>query len=212
MLRSLSALILIAALGAVAGYYWRGEPRTSPEPTTELELKEGPSVVTALRALAHLEGASFHLQRVIDLREKQRLAFGLLEVEDAILLVASGEVRAGVELGDLGEGAIEVDRQAGIARVRLPAPSISSSKIDNERSYVHTRSTDLLAQREVQLESQARRLAERGFVAAAVEAGILDEARRNVAATVEALLRSLGFEQVEVSFEPTETEAAGTEY
>ena len=191
----------IALAGGVAGYFLRTPEQVPPEQEDVLELKSSPSVVTAIRGLARLEGSNFYLQRVIDLREKQSKAFGLIQAQDAIILIASGEVTAGVDLSQISESGIQIDEARKQVTVLLPAAQISSSKIDNEKTYVHTRSTDLLAEREVQLESQARRMAEAGFVQAAREAGILDEAERNVARTVEALIRTLGYERVNVSFE-----------
>jgi len=43
----------------------------------------------AVRDLARLESVAYHVERVIDVRDKQSLLFGLLKTEDAILLVAS---------------------------------------------------------------------------------------------------------------------------
>ena len=191
----------IALAGGMAGYFLRTPEQVPPEQEDVLELESSPSVVTAIRGLARLEGSSFYLQRVIDLREKQSKAFGLIQAQDAIILIASGEVTAGVDLSQISESGIQIDEARKQVTVLLPAAKISSSKIDNEKTYVHTRSTDLLAEREVQLESQARRMAEAGFVKAAREAGIIEEAERNVARTVEALIRSLGYERVDVSFD-----------
>jgi hypothetical protein len=54
------------------------------------------------------------------------------------------------------------------------------------------------AQRKEDLESRARAEAERALLDAARQAGILRIASRNAQRAVEALLRSLGFEQIEV--------------
>jgi hypothetical protein len=72
--------------------------------------------------------------------------------------------------------------------------------VDNERTYVHTRVTDHLADRQMNLETEARREAERGFRKAAEEAGLLKNAEDSVARTVRALILSLGFSSVEVTF------------
>lgn len=198
----------IALAGGAAGYFLNSQDEPPPPPADVLELESSPSVITAIRGLARLEGSSFHMQRVIDLREKQSKAFGLIQAEDAIILIASGEVTAGVDLSQLSDAGIQIDQKRKHVTLLLPAAKISSSKIDSEKTYVHTRSTDLLAEREIQLESQARRMAEAGFVEAAREAGILDEAELNVARTVEALIRSLGYSSVDVRFEkrPVEKE------
>jgi hypothetical protein len=159
-----------------------------------------PNVVVAVRDLARLEGAQADVERVIDLSDKQSSLFGLLEAHDAILLIAAGQVTAGVDLGTIGEGDVRIDPKKHSARIRLPKPQILSSRLDNERTYVYSRQTDLLARRKETLETQARQLAERSITDAAREGGIEARAQKSVQRTVESLVRSLGFTQVEVEF------------
>jgi len=159
-----------------------------------------PDVIVAVRDLARLESAEYHIERVIDLRDRQQRMFGLVEAEDAILLVAAGEVSAGVDLTRIRDGDVGVDPEARTARVVLPPPEVLSTRLDNDRTYVHTRDTDVLARRSESLESRARREAERTLEASAVEGGILDRGRINAAETVRVLVRSLGYEEVEVTF------------
>ena len=159
-----------------------------------------PSVLRAIRDLSRLESAEYHMERVVDLSEKQSRFFGLIQAEDAILLVASGDVIAGVDLSKLGEADVVVDAEKKRARIVLPPPEILSSRLDNERTYVHTRKTDVLASRKESLESRARQEAERSIVDAAKEAGILERAKQNARRTVEMLVRALGYAEVEVEF------------
>ncbi|MBM4434817.1 MAG: hypothetical protein FJ028_06925 [Chloroflexi bacterium] len=53
-------------------------------------LRPSPSVVLAVRDLARLESVEYHVERVIDLRDRQSLLFGLVRTRDAILFVAVG--------------------------------------------------------------------------------------------------------------------------
>ncbi|HEY5960318.1 MAG TPA: DUF4230 domain-containing protein [Polyangiaceae bacterium] len=156
------------------------------------------NVLSAVRALARLESVTYHMERIVDLSDKQSRLFGLLESEDAMLLVAVANITAGVDLQKLQAGDIEVDRKASSVRIRLPASEILSSGLDAESTYVHTRKTGLLARRKEDLESRARAEAERGLVEAARQAGILDAASKNAQRAVESLLRSLEFERIEV--------------
>lgn len=157
-----------------------------------------PDVIVAVRDLARLESAQYEVQRVIDLRDRQQRLFGLIEAQDAILLVASGEVTAGVDLTGLQDGDVVVDPEAGTARITLPAPEILSTRLDNDRTYVHTRETDALAKRSETLETRARQEAERTIRDSAIEGGILDRAARNAEQTVRVLVRSLGYDHVQV--------------
>jgi hypothetical protein len=140
------------------------------------------------------------MERVVDLTEKQSQFFGLIEAEDAILLVAAGDVVAGVDLAKLGDSDIVVDEANHRVRITLPPPQILSAKLDNERTYVHTRRTDVLASRKESLETRARQEAERSIVEAATQAGILERARQNAKRTIETLIHSLGYSDVDVRF------------
>jgi hypothetical protein len=174
-------------------------PALPPLSSAHTEVRPLPSVLLAVRDLARLESVSFHMERVIDLTEKQSRLFGLVESQDAILLVAVADVSAGVDLGKLAETDIQADPKTRTVRVRLPAPEIFYVAFDKEHTYVHTRKTDLLARRQEDLETRARNEAERALVDAAREAGILPHAGENARRVVEGLLRSLGYEHIEIT-------------
>lgn len=194
----IAGTVIVAVLvGVLVG---RFTTRPAPTPTSVTVIRPTPNVVTALRDLARLESAEAHVERVIDLKDKQTRLFGLLETEDAILLVASGDVTAGVDLAKLGDGDVSVDAEKKRATIRLPKPEILSSRLDNRNTYVHARTTDVLARRKENLESEARKEAERSIVEAAKESGLLDRAQKNAKRTVEAFVRSLGYSEVDVEF------------
>jgi hypothetical protein len=157
-----------------------------------------PDVITQVRELARLEGVSFHVERVVDLKDAQRTLFGLMPANDAILLVASGEVIAGVDLAKLQPEDVVVSSDRQSVTIHLPPAEVFSARLDNERTYVHTRKTDLLAQRKESLETQARLAAEQTLQEAAEDEGIKQRAQESVARTVKSLVRSLGFSEVRV--------------
>jgi hypothetical protein len=185
---------LALALGLALGHFapaWL-DWRSGPEP--------GPDVITSVRELSRLEGVSYHVERVVDLKDKQEALFGMVPAEDAILLVASGDVVAGIDLAQLKPEDVVVSPDRRSVTIRLPHAEIFSARLDNERTYVHTRKTDVLAQRKESLETQARQAAEKTLRSSAEEAGILPRAETSVARTVRSLVRSLGFENVNVGF------------
>jgi hypothetical protein len=193
---------LLGALGALA-LAWAASSLRGGEPAPEgpvTTLRPSTNVVSAVRELATLETVSFHMERVIDLRERKSQLFGLVQAEDAILLVAAADAVAGVDLRELAEGDVKVSEDRLGVSVQLPPPRLISVSLDNQRTYVHTRATDTLAKRSEELETKARQEAERTLGQAALDAGILVRARGNAARTVEGLLRSLGFQQIEVDF------------
>ena len=165
-----------------------------------ISVRPTPSVVVALQDLSRLETTRYHMERLIDLKEKQSRFQGLLEAEDAIRMQAVGDVTAGVDLSKISEGDIVIDETRSSATITLPKPEILDASLDNERTVVFERDTDLLARRNEGLETRARQEAERTIREAALEAGILDRAEKGAASTIRSLVISLGYENVEIRF------------
>src|ERR1700733_14073636 len=97
------------------------------------------------------------MEKVIELTDEQSRLFGLVQAKDQILLVAVGDVVAGVDMGKLAESDVHVDETGGTVRVVLPAPDVLSTAIDEKLTHVYGRSTDLLAERKEELETLARK-------------------------------------------------------
>jgi hypothetical protein len=196
---ALVVLVLVAiAMGAgsaTCGYY---ACNAAPPPTETTIIRPTPDVIVAMRDLARLESASYHMERVIDLRDRQERIFGMVQAEDAILMVAAGDVVAGVDLTEMRDGDVVIDPEGRTATITLPPVRVLDTSLDNERTFVHTRTTDVLARRHEDLETRARQEAERTIGQSAIEAGILDRARANAERTIETLVRSLGYTRVEI--------------
>jgi uncharacterized protein DUF4230 len=165
------------------------------------------NVLLAVKDLARLESASFHMERVIDLTDKQSMLFGLVQSEDAILLVAVADVSAGVDLQQLHAEDIVADPAEKRVTITLPAPDVFHAELDNSKTYVHTRHTGALAARKENLETRARQEAERSLIEAALQAGLLNRANDNARRAVEALVRGLGYREVEVKVRPPDARA-----
>jgi hypothetical protein len=196
-----AALCLGIGLGLFALKSCSAPPRPLLPPMTSsvTVVRPTPDVLVAVRDLARLESASFHMERVIDLSDKQSKMWGLVTTEDAILLVAVAEVTAGIDLQKLTAKDVVVDPARRTARIELPAPEVLHAALDNEKTYVHSRKTGTLADRHENLESRARREAEKTLVDSARQAGLLTRASDNARRTVEALVHSLGYDKVEVT-------------
>jgi len=189
--------ILVGVLGT-----WRFTPKfpsVPPLSSSVTVVRPTASVLGKIQDMKRLETVSFHMERVIDLTEKQSQLFGLIETEDAILLVAAADVRAGVDLAKLGPADVVADIERRTAKITLPPAEILSAALDGEKTYVHTRKTGVLARRRENLETRARNEAERTLVAAAVEAGIFPRAEENATRVVRELVRSLGYERIDVT-------------
>ncbi len=195
----------VAAFAAAAvGAYFAGRVSATPvhllpSPTTvSVDVARSPNVLTAMRDLARLQTEQFHFERTVDMTRTESRFYGVIEGKDRLLLVASGDVTAGVDLEGLAEGDVKVDWPNRAVTMTLPSARILSSDLDEAHTRVFERHTSLFAHRDENLESAARAKAEEDMSAAAREAGILRRADERAQQTVEALLRSLGFQKVDV--------------
>jgi hypothetical protein len=154
-----------------------------------------PAVVEKIRQLSRLETVVYSLDKIVEGDRETPYVPSFL-AGDKLLLVAHGEVVAGIDLAQLKSSDVAVKGDA--VKVRLPAPQILSTRIDNARTRVYSRSTGLLVPADPNLESEVRQAAEQQIVQAALSDGILDKARANARSSVTALLYGLGFRTVDV--------------
>lgn len=159
-------------------------PTIRPDPVT---------IVREVRSLARLETIEYSVEKVITAESGQG-PFGFL-FGDRLLLVAHGSVIAGVDLAQLEPQDVWLDDQ-GRVYMRLPQAEIFVATLDNETTYVYDRDTGLLTQGNVDLEAAARQAAEDEIEAAALEDGILEQARVNAENFLFRFLRSLEFEDI----------------
>lgn len=198
---ALAAFVVIAvAVAIVVRSSAPTLPELPPMSTSRIEVQPMPSVLLAVRTLARLEGATFHMERVVELTDQQSKLFGLIHTKDALLLVAVGEITAGVDLAKLTEKDVTSDFSTKRATLRLPAPEVFSASLDNAKTHVYARTTESFASRREDLEGRARIEAEAGMRKAAIDGGLLVRARASAEQTLRALLASLGFVDVTIDW------------
>lgn len=150
------------------------------------------TVIRDIRTLARPETIQYTVEKVITAETNQR-AFGSL-FGDKLILVAHGKVIAGVNLEHLSSRDITVEN--GVIQVNLPEAEVFITALDNEKSYVYHRETGLLTKGDYRLESSARLAAEKEITKAALEDGILDQARKNAESILYRLFIQLGYSDV----------------
>jgi hypothetical protein len=153
------------------------------------------SVVDKIRQLNRLESVDYSIDKIV---EGNHQAQGLPDflAGDRLLLIAHGEVIAGVDLSRLDPKAVQVNGNA--VHVRLPEPQVLVTRIDNTRTRVYERTTGILVPTDPNLETQVRQAAEQQITQAAIDDKILDKARQNARVSVTGLLYALGFHTVDV--------------
>ena len=154
-----------------------------------------PVVVEGIRELNQLATVRW-TESVLITRESGGTGFEQLFSGERILLVAVGEVEAGVNLADMGEDDVQVDGDR--VAIRLPEPEILSTSLDEDETSVYDREFGPLNLRpDDELVEEARGEAEDEIERAAQENDILDYARRNAEDSIRAFATTLSFEEVE---------------
>ncbi|WP_437765325.1 DUF4230 domain-containing protein [Sorangium sp. So ce281] len=193
------ALLVVALFASVGFGALVVAPRLgAPAPSSGVVARPSPALVIAIRDLSRLETTEVHVEKVVDLADRQSRLFGLVQATDALLLVAVGHVTIGVDLARIGEGDIAMDPETGVARLTLPAPEVFSTRLDEDETYVYTRSTSLLARRNEQLEARARKEATAAIEKAALEGNVMTRAKAQAERQITALATQLGAKRVEI--------------
>jgi Protein of unknown function (DUF4230) len=154
-----------------------------------------PTVVRQIAQLQRLETVKFTMDKIIS-GERGSPYIPKLLVSDRLLLVAHGEVIAGVDLSAVQLADVSIKGQE--VRVTIPKAQILVTRLDNDKTKVYSRDTGLFSTPDPNLESEVRQEAEHQLQQAALDGGILQSAEDNARATVASLLRGLGFAQVDV--------------
>ena len=192
---SLFVLVAGVAIGRIGSWFDINPFGMFAEPETSINDRRA-AVVTEMRSLSRLETQQFTIEQVIE-AEKEGNMFQDILFGDRILLIANGNVIAGIDFGKLEEGDVRVTGDSTV-EVTLPASEIFLSALDNEQTRVYDRERGLLSRGSAQLETEARQAAEASLLRAACEQQILDKAATEAQTQVEALLRLLEFEDVSV--------------
>lgn len=114
---------------------------------------------------------------------------------EKVIVIATGNVEAGVDLGDIQKDDVSVSGDT--VTIDLPKPEILSSSLDEEKTRVYDRDFSPLNVRpDDDLVEMARLRAVEKIEAAAREHKILETAERNAEDSIRAFVTTLGFDEV----------------
>ena len=162
-----------------------------PQPTpTTIVL---PPVINQIKPLGQLHTASYFLSTVVD----TQMPIGALNQIQRVLLVACGQVEAGIDLGKLQPQDIITSGDKAI--IRLPQPEIFVDQLFDDRNctYVVLRDEGILLPPNTALETAAREAAVANFKETALQNGILEKAYLNAEGEVRRLLTLLGYRDIQ---------------
>lgn len=178
-------------LGKLGGVFPSFSINTTPTVTINTSQ---PAVIDQIRSLSKLETVHYQLEKVVTGKSSGPLPDFL--TSDKILLVAHGEVVAGIDLSDMQPDAVTVLTDTNTVLVTVPKAQILYSKLDNDKTYVYDRQTGVFNKPDPNLESQMRQVAEQQIVKAAQEDGIIAKAQTNAEQVLRTLITGLGYKDV----------------
>jgi len=158
-------------------------PTVIPDPVT---------IIREVQSLARLETIQYTVEKVITAEINQGV-FGPL-FGDRLLFVAHGYVIAGVDMADIEAEDFRLEDETLF--VTLPQAEVFVATLNNDESYVYDRDTGILRKSDQDLETTARQVAEQEIFNAALNDGILNQARQNAEVYLERLLNTLGYMHV----------------
>ncbi|MBQ0995579.1 DUF4230 domain-containing protein [Streptomyces nigra] len=172
---------------------------------TETRDRSGPALLQSIQDMSRYDAASGNFQIVVDLEKDAKF------LPDAVrgtrtLYVGAGTVDAYVDLGKVGEDDVTVDEDRTTATLRLPHAVLGRPALDPDRSYAVSKQRGLLDRLgdlfsdNPNGEQAVQKLAVRHIGDAAKKSGLTARAEKNTTDMLRGLLRSLGFEEVKVTY------------
>lgn len=168
--------------------------------------RSGPAVLTAMRDLSEYHAAAGQYQVVIDIEQDAKFLPDVIKGKRVIFL-AIGSVDAYVDFRQLGDDAVTISEDRTAVTITLPRAQLSKPNIDPEQSRVLNQDMGVIDKLGGLFSDQPNPqnqemyvLAQQRLAAAATEVGLQGKAEENTRATLEKLMRSLGFTDVKISY------------
>lgn len=169
---------------------------TAPQPQPEVQIPT--LIVQQIRGVSELTTAAFTMEAVVPTSQERKLG-NLTIGETRLLYIAYGEVKAGINLSQLSENNITINRDK--VKISLPSPQILDTKIDVKRSHVYDYDRGFLnlgPDSAPQLQTLAQQQTLDKILTTACQNGILQEANQRAEIAVTNLLSTAGYQSIEV--------------
>ena len=177
-------ILLLVAIIIYLRFFGSGAARRTLDPA---------AVVTQVQRLNELVTVRYSIEKVVGMKE-QKDPVG----EESILLLVRGSVLAGVDLAGLTPDDVTGFNGSGV-RIRLMPPRIQQAYLDEKYTKIWDRRITWWTPwvtPDADLEHKARMQALEDIRAAALEMGILKEARRNAETDIREILHAFGIDKV----------------
>ncbi|HEY7102665.1 MAG TPA: DUF4230 domain-containing protein [Mycobacteriales bacterium] len=191
-------VVLLALLGLARLTHW-------PFGSEERD-RSGPAVLTAMRDLSEYHAATGQYQVVIDIQQDAKFLPDVIKGKRTIFL-AIGSVDSYVDFRKLGDDAVSVSSDRKSVSITLPRAQLSKPNVDPDQSRVLNQDLGLIdrlgslfSDQPNPQNQQMYQLAEQRLADAAKQVGLQKRAEDNTKATLDKLMRSLGFTTVDITF------------
>jgi len=196
------ALLLVLVLGTKIAGLW---PHLHNPFATKTTDRSQPTLLLSIQDLSRFEAASGNFQVIIDVQQNTSFLPDII-FNDRVLFVAAGTVDAYVDFSNIGSGAITDSPDHKTATIKLPAPVLDATNIDEDRTYIYSQDRGLY-QRVASVFSadngkaqQLYKLGVQKIGEAAKSSDLAQRAATNTRKMLEQLLRSLGYTAITVTF------------
>ncbi len=180
------ALVVIFIFGAILGVIFG---RMLPQGALP-QIGVTSTVIKQIQSLNELSTVRYTLEKVVILEDVKWYG------GNRVVLVASGVVKAGVDLGKMSEKDIEISDR--VLTIKLPRAEVLDAYLKDRETQVLDRSTGLFREFDKDLEQEARKQAVGQMLVAAKKNGILADADERAALQLQVFFGKLGFKEVRV--------------
>jgi hypothetical protein len=173
-----------------------------------------PVLLKSITALSRYQAASGSFQVVVDLTQKANYLPSFLEGTQTLFIGQGSEI-AYVDFSQLKGSALQVSANRTAVSVKLPPAQLEPAVLNVRQSYVFAQQQGLLNRvgtffsGNPNSEQQLYVVAQQKIQAAAQHSELLADAQRNTVSMLTGMLRSLGFQQVTVTFTTAPAHQAG---
>ena len=197
-----AALAIIALIAVIVLLFFSSLNPWNPfnyfgRPATTVDISRT-AVIRDIQSLNRLETTSYTIEKIIEAGNDGNIFQDIL-YGDRLLLIAYGQVRAGVDLSQVNEDDVQISND--MLAIYLPPTEIFSTQLNSEQTKVYDRQQGLLSRGDKDLETQARQAAERSIRQAACDAGILNQAVEDARDQLAQMYTLAGFSRVDVRVE-----------
>jgi uncharacterized protein DUF4230 len=195
-----AVLVLVIVLSAV---HLLPQLRNPFAETTSV--RSQPVLLKSITALSRYEAASGSFQVVVDLSQKAEFLPSFMEGTQTLFIGQGNEI-AYVDFSGLKGRAVEVSSDRTAVTITLPPAQLEPAVLNVKQSYVYAQQQGLLNRignffsGNPNSQQQVYILAQQKIETAARQSQLRAEAQKNTIAMLTGMLRSLGFQQVMVTF------------